>query len=57
MKMGNEDACKIIGIEKVCLLTSTGCRLILNDVCHVPDIRLNLISAECVDDEGYNGSF
>ena len=34
VKMGNDGACKIVGIENVCLLTSTECRLILKDVCH-----------------------
>ena len=44
MKMGNEHACKIVGIGKVCLLTSIGCRMVLKDVHRVLDIRLNLIS-------------
>ena len=38
VKMGNEDASKIIGVGKVCLPTSTSCRSLLNDVRHVPDI-------------------
>ncbi|VFQ73259.1 unnamed protein product [Cuscuta campestris] len=41
----------------VCLDTSTGCRLVLRDVRHVPDIRLSLISAGLLDDEGYANKF
>ena len=32
MKMGNEGACRIVGIGDVCLVTSTGCELVLRDV-------------------------
>ena len=39
------------------MTTSTGCRLTLRDVRHVPDIRLNLILTRRLDDEVYNGSF
>ena len=55
--MGNDGACRIVGIGNVCLLTSAGCRMVLKDVCHVPDIRLNLISTRRLDDEGNCGSF
>ena len=54
--MGNEGACRIVGIGDVCLTTSTGCKLLLIDVRHVPEVRLNLISAGRLDDEGYTGS-
>ncbi|VFQ62905.1 unnamed protein product [Cuscuta campestris] len=37
--------------------TTTGCRLVLRDVRHVPDIRLSLISAGLLDDEGYANNF
>ena len=57
VKMGNDGACKIVGIRNVCLLTSTGCKLILKDVRHVPDVRLNLVSVGQLDDEDCNGSF
>jgi hypothetical protein len=57
VRMGNEDECKIVGIGNVCLLTSNSCRLKLKDVCHVPDVRLNLISVGRLDDEGYSGGF
>ena len=54
--MGNEGACRIAGIGDVCLTTSTGCKLLLNNVRHVPEVRLNLISVDRLDDEGYTGS-
>ena len=38
------------------LVISTSCRLMLKDVHHVPDVRLNMISAGRLDDEGYSGS-
>ena len=56
VKMGNEGACRIVSIGDVCLTTSTGCKLMLKDVLHVPKVRLNLISAGRLDDEGYTGS-
>ena len=39
------------------MVTSTGCRLVLRDVRHVPEVRLNLIATGRLDDEGYIGSF
>ena len=44
VKMGNDGACKIVGIGNVWLLISISCGMLLKDVCHVPDIRLDLIS-------------
>ena len=55
--MGNDGECKIVGIGNVCLLTTTGCRLMLKDVSHVLDVRWNLILARWLDDEGYSGGF
>ena len=57
VKMGDNGECKIVGIRNVCLTTSTGCQLILEDVRHVSDIRLNMILIGWMDDEGYSGSF
>lgn len=57
VRMGNNGSSKIIGIGDVCLETNTGCKLTLHDVRHVPDIRLNLISAGKLDDEGYANHF
>ena len=57
VRMGNEGLSKIIGIGDICLETSLGCKLLLKNVRHVPDIRLNLISTGMLDDEGYNNHF
>ena len=54
--MGNDGSSKIMsmGILIVHLETSTGCKLVLRNVGHVPEIRLNLLSAGVLDDEGFN---
>ncbi|VFQ89135.1 unnamed protein product [Cuscuta campestris] len=57
VRMGNDGSSKIVGMGDVCLETSTGCRLVLRDVRHVPDIRLSLISAGLLDDEGHANKF
>ena len=54
--MGNEGTCRIVGIGDVWLTTQTGCKLLLKDVRHVPEVRLDLISTGRLDDEGYIGS-
>ena len=53
VRMGNNGTSKIVGIGDICLETSIGSKLILKDVRHVPDIRLNLISIGRLDDEGF----
>ena len=55
--MGNNGTSKIVGIGDICLETSIGSKLILKDVRHVPDIRLNLISTGRLDDEGFTHYF
>ena len=57
VRMGNSGVSKIVGIVDVFLETSIGNKLILKDVRHVPDIRLNLISISRLDDEGFTNSF
>ena len=54
--MGNEGTCQIVGIGDVWLTTPIRCKLLLKDVQHVLEVRLNLISAVRLDDEGYTGS-
>ncbi|KAL6323847.1 hypothetical protein AAG906_005842 [Vitis piasezkii] len=44
VKMGNDGSAKAIGIRYVRLETSNGIMLILKNVKHIPDIRMNLIS-------------
>ena len=54
LKMGNEGACRrIVGIGDVRCKPSTGCRLLLSEVPHVSEVRLNLMFATRLDDEGY----
>ena len=57
VRMGNEDSSKVAGKGDVCLETENGTRLVLKDVRHIPDMRLNLISVGKLDDEGYYNTF
>ncbi|KAM0004298.1 putative RNA-directed DNA polymerase [Helianthus debilis subsp. tardiflorus] len=57
VKMGNNGLSKIVGVGDVCLKFDTGMELVLHNVKHVPDIRLNLISAGLLDDDGYHSTF
>ena len=57
VRMGNQHVSKIAGKGDVCLETENGTKLVLRNVRHVPDIRLNLISVERLDDEGYCNTF
>ena len=57
VRMGNDHVSKIVGMGEICLETNTNCRLVLKDVRHVPDMRLNLISTGVLDDEGYKNEF
>ncbi|KAL5756167.1 hypothetical protein ACOSQ2_020913 [Xanthoceras sorbifolium] len=50
--MGNTYTSKIVGIGDICLETNIGNKLVLRDVQHVLDIRLNLISTDKLDNEG-----
>ena len=53
LKMGNNHEVEVIGIGTVCLESNNGSKLVLNNVKHAPDVRLNLISVGYLDDEGY----
>lgn len=53
LKMGNDNEVEVLGIGTVCLESSNGSRLVLNNVKHAPDVRLNLITVGYLDDEGY----
>ena len=55
--MGNDSYMDIVGIGDICVKANTGYTLILKDVRHVPDIRLNLISTHVLDKEGYGNYF
>ena len=56
-RMGNNGVSKIVSIRDIFLETSIGKKLVLKDVRHVPDILLNLISTDRLDDEGFKNSF
>ena len=55
--MGNNDTSNIVGIGDICLETNMGCKLVLKDVRHVPDLHLNLISPRKLDEEGFDKRF
>lgn len=57
IRMGNNGVFKICGIEEVVVQTREGSRLILKEVRHVLDLRMNLISAGKLDEEGYVSQF
>ena len=53
LKMGNDGLTKVIGVGEVSLKTESGTSLLLKDVKHALDIRLNLISIGKLNDDGY----
>ena len=57
VKMGNYGTVDIMGISDIHLKTNLGCKLVLKDVRHVVDLRLNLISVGRLDDEDYESRF
>ena len=54
VRMRNEAKCEIVGMKDVELETSIGCKLVLKDVRHVPEMCFSLISIGKLDDEGYH---
>ena len=57
VRIGNRDTSIIVGKGTVCIETSIGCKLTLENVRHVPDIRLNLLSVGKLDDIGLGSYF
>ncbi|CAN0906841.1 Retrovirus-related Pol polyprotein from transposon TNT 1-94 [Linum grandiflorum] len=57
VRIGNDNLSKVISKGDVYLETMDGARLLLRDVRHVPDMRLNLISVDKLDGEGYFHTF
>ena len=57
VRMGNQGIASVVGIGDIWLETNTGCKLLLKDVRHVPDMRLHLISTGTLDEEGYHNYF
>ncbi|KAK9018106.1 hypothetical protein V6N11_001090 [Hibiscus sabdariffa] len=57
LKMGNDGLVSVTSMRDVSLVSNNGTKLILEDVRHAPNIRLNLISAGRLDDEGFCNTF
>ena len=55
--LANENFSNIVGKGDVCLETNNGMRLVLKDVRHIPDMRLNMILTSRLDDEGFYNTF
>ena len=53
VKMGNNKISKTIGKGYIILIIENGMRLILRDVRHGANIRMNLISVSRLDIEGF----
>ena len=53
VKMGNFSYSKIVRIGDVCIETNVGSTMILKDVRHVPDLRMNAFSTLAMDRPGY----
>ena len=49
MKMDNSSYIKIVGIADVCIETNVGSTMMLKDVRHVPDLRMNVFSTLAMD--------
>ncbi|GJW74762.1 putative RNA-directed DNA polymerase [Tanacetum coccineum] len=54
VRMGNTGLSRIAGIRDICLKFDTGMELVLHNVKHVPDIKLNIISTGLLDEDGYH---
>ncbi|KAJ8498998.1 hypothetical protein OPV22_009550 [Ensete ventricosum] len=54
VKMGNYGTTDIIGMRDIHIKTNLGCKLVLKDVRHVVDLRLNLIFVGRLDDEDFD---
>lgn len=57
VRMGNSSYSKIVGIGDISIQTKVGHKLVLKDVRHVLDLRLNLISRSALDQQGYKSTF
>lgn len=57
VRMGNDGVVKAVGMRDVCLETNNGNTLVLKNVKHNPDIRMNLIFTCKLDDERFCNTF
>ena len=55
--MGNKGASNIVGIGDVKIQTNLGYELLLKDMRHAVDLRLNLLSIGRLDDEGFESRY
>ena len=55
--MGNSSTSKVIRKGNVILKMTSGKKLTLNDVLHVPDIRKNLVSCSLLSKNGFKLGF
>ena len=53
VKMGNSSYSKIVGIGDVYIETNVGSTMMLKDVRHVQDLRINVFSTLAIDQAGY----
>ena len=53
MKMGNSSYSKIVEIGDVCIESNVGSTMMLKDVRHVPNLRMNVFSTLTIDQAGY----
>ena len=51
--MGNSSYSKIVGIGDMCIETNVGSTMMLKDVQHVPNLRMNMFSTLAMDRAGY----
>ncbi|GJU02467.1 putative RNA-directed DNA polymerase [Tanacetum coccineum] len=56
VRMGNTRLSRIDGIRDICLKFDTGMELVLHNVKHVLDMRLNILSTGLLDEDGYHNS-
>lgn len=57
VKMKNCDTYKIVGICDIPVKTNVGCKIILKDLRHIPDLWLNLMSPYMLDEGGFDIHF
>ena len=53
VKMENDSSSKVLRIGDIYLETNVSCKLVLKDVIHVLELRLNPISVCVIDRQGY----
>ncbi|GKD25538.1 putative RNA-directed DNA polymerase [Tanacetum coccineum] len=56
VRMSNTGLSRIASIGDICLKFDTWMELVLHNVKHVPDMRLNIISTGLLDEDGYHNS-